>query len=140
MARRPGCGLKTAAGDITVRGSSEDAGFTTVSGVVRISDGRYERARVETVTGSVVFAADLARAGSLGIESHSGPIELLVGAKPGVSVDATTMTGRIENAVNARRPVPGREGRGEELGLDLGTGDARATLRSFKGNIRLAFR
>ena len=132
--------VKTATGDITVRGSSEDAAFTTVSGVVKVSDGRYERARVETVTGSVVFAADLARAGSLSVDSHSGPIELHVGARPGVAVDATTVTGRIENSVSARRPVPGREGRGEELGLEMGTGNARVTLRSFKGNIRLAFR
>ena len=55
-------------------------------------------------------------------------------------MDATTVTGRIENSVSGRRPVPGREGRGEELGLELGTGNARVTLRSFKGNIRLAFR
>ena len=57
--------------------------------------------------------------------------------KASLDIDATTITGSITNSVSTRRPTPGREGRGEELTLSLGTGDARATLRSFKGNIRL---
>jgi hypothetical protein len=127
---------KTASGDVTIRGSCTDLGITTVSGTVTVRDGSFERTRIESVTGNVTFGAGVARAGSLLIDSHSGTIELQVG-KASLDVDATTITGRITNSVTTRRPTPGREGRGEELTLSLGTGDARATLRSFKGNIRL---
>lgn len=127
---------KTATGDITIRGSCTDLGITTVSGTVSIRDGSFERTRIESVTGNVTFGAGVARAGSLLIDSHSGAIEMLIG-KASLDIDATTITGRITNTVTSRRPTPGREGRGEELTLSLGIGDARATLRSFKGNIRI---
>lgn len=127
---------KTASGDVTIRGSCADLGITTVSGTVNIRDGRFERARVESVTGNVTFGAYMDRAGSLLMDTHSGTIELYIG-KMSLDIDATTITGTITNSVTTRRPSPGRDGRGEELTLALGTGDARATLRSFKGNIKL---
>lgn len=127
---------KTATGDITIRGSCTDLGLTTVSGTIAIRDGVFERARVESVTGNVTFGAGVSRAGNLLIDSHSGSIELLIG-KASLDIEATTITGSITNNVSTRRPTPGREGRGEELTLSLGIGEARATLRSFKGNIRL---
>jgi hypothetical protein len=128
---------KTATGDVTIRGSCTDLGLTTVSGTISIRDGSFERTRVESVTGNVTFGAGVARAGTLLIDTHSGTIDLLLG-KASLDVEATTITGGITNSVSGRRPTPGRDGRGEELVLSLGTGDARATLRSFKGNIRIA--
>ena len=127
---------KTATGDVTIRGSCTDLGITTVSGTITIREGSFERTRVESVTGNVTFGAGVARAGTLLIDSHSGAIELQIG-KASLDIDATTITGRITNNVTTRRPTPGRDGRGEELTLSLGLGDARATLRSFKGNIKL---
>ena len=127
---------KTASGDVTIRGSCTDLGVTTVSGTISVREGSFERTRLESVTGNVTFGAGVARAGSLLVDSHSGTIELQIG-KASLDIDATTITGSITNNVSTRRPTPGREGRGEELTLSLGTGEARATLRSFKGNIRL---
>jgi hypothetical protein len=127
---------KTATGDVTIRGSCTDLGITTVSGTITIRDGSFERSRVESVTGNVTFGAGVARAGTLLIDTHSGTIDLQIG-KASLDIDATTITGSITNSVTTRRPTPGRDGRGEELALSLGTGEARATLRSFKGNIRL---
>ena len=128
--------VKTASGDVRVRGVCTDLAITTVSGTVTVRDGEFERARLESVTGNITFGAGVARAGTLLIDSHSGTIELQIG-KASLDIDATTITGSITNSVSTRRPTPGREGRGEELTLSLGTGEARATLRSFKGNIRL---
>jgi DUF4097 and DUF4098 domain-containing protein YvlB len=130
--------VKTATGDISVRGSSTDVGITTVGGTVTLRDGQYERARIEAVTGHVTFGGAISRAGSLVVDSHSGNIDVLVSPKASLDIDATTVTGSITNGLTSRRSTPGREGRGEELTLNLGTGDARATLRSFKGNIRIA--
>jgi DUF4097 and DUF4098 domain-containing protein YvlB len=128
--------VKTATGDISVRGNCTDLGVTTVSGTVIVREGSYERTRVESVTGNVTFGGFVTRAGTLLIDSHSGTIEMQIG-KASLDIEATTITGSITNNVSTRRPTPGREGRGEELTLSLGTGEARATLRSFKGNIRL---
>ncbi len=130
--------VKTATGDVSLRGSCTDVGVTTVGGSVTLGNGFYERARIESVTGNVAFGGDLTRAGSLVIDSHSGTIGLQVGLKASLDIEATTITGTITNSLSSRRPTPGREGRGEDLALTIGTGEARATLRSFKGSIRIS--
>ncbi len=129
--------VKTATGAVSVRGNCTDLGVTTESETVTVRSGSFERTRLESVTGNISFGGFVSRAGTLLIDSHSGTIELQIG-KASLDIDATTITGSITNNVTTRRPTPGREGRGEELTLSLGTGEARATLRSFKGNIRLA--
>src|SRR5919201_3687717 len=55
--------IKTATGDITFQGTGEDMTVATVSGTIRVGDGSVERARFESVTGPIVFAADLVRGG-----------------------------------------------------------------------------
>jgi hypothetical protein len=131
--------LKTSEGDITMRGSSPDAAFTTISGAVHVGNGTYERANVVTVSGAVTFSGDLARDASLRIDTHSGAVDMLFGANASAGIDAVTLTATIENLLTKQRAVAGRE-RGQELGLELGTGDGRVVIRTFKGGIRLAGR
>lgn len=133
--------VKTATGDITLAGSGgEDVALTTVSGGIRVVSGRYERARLESVTGSVTFAGDLAPHATLDANTHSGPIELRLSKKTSADLDVASVAGTIENTLTGRPAVAGREGRGQEIGLTLGGGGARVYLRSFKGHIRLLAR
>ena len=129
--------VKTATGDIEVRGGSEDVGLSTVSGTIRVGTGRYERAKFETVTGDIVYQGDVGHRGSIDLTTHSGRVELHIPKRPDLEMDAATVTGTIENGVTANRPIPGREGRGMELGFGLGTGDTHMMIRSFKGSITL---
>jgi hypothetical protein len=131
---------KTATGDIVLRGGSEDAGVSTVSGAVRVGEGRFERARFTSVTGPIIFAGDLARGASLDVDTHGGLIELRLAPRLDAEFDLATVTGSIENTLTARLPIAGREGRGMELGFTSGTGRARILVRSFKGNISLRAR
>ena len=130
--------LKTATGDITFQGTGEDMTVSTVSGTIRVGDGSVERARFESVTGPIIFAADLVRGGDTRFDTHSGAIELRLSKKAEAEIDASSVTGSIENAWTGRRPAVGREGRGMELGVSSGMGGARVSVRSFKGNIKLA--
>jgi Putative adhesin len=129
--------VKTATGNVDVRGGSEDAGVSTVSGTVRVSNGRYERGKLETVTGDVIYEGDVGNKGSVDITTHSGTIELRLPPKPNLELDAVTVTGTIENKVTSSKPIPGREGRGMELGFSSGSGETRIVVRSFKGNVAL---
>ena len=129
--------LKTATGDIVLSGGSDDAGLTTVSGTVRVIGGRFERARIESVTGAVMFASDIAPGGSLDIDTHSGSIDLWMSPKLGAEFDVASVAGTIENTLTNRQAVPGREGRGQEIGFTTGGGGARVYVRTFKGSIRL---
>jgi len=132
--------VKTATGDIVVRGGSEDAALSTVSGAVRVGEGRFDRAKLTSVTGPIIFAGDVARGATLDFDTHAGPIELRLSPKLDAEFDVATVTGTIENTLTARRPIAGREGRGMELGFTTGPGRARVLVRSFKGNIYLRSR
>jgi hypothetical protein len=129
--------VKTAAGDITLGGSSQDAGITTVSGTIRVTQGTYERARFESVTGRIEFGGDFARGGSATFDSHSGDVEVRLRRDGGAEIEATSVAGTIENSLTRTRPAPGRERRGQELTTSIGTGDARIVVRAFKGVIRI---
>jgi hypothetical protein len=132
--------VKTATGDIVLAGGSEDAGISTVSGTVRVGDGRFERAKITSVTGPITFAGDLARGATLDVDTHGGAIDLRLAARLDAEVDVATVTGSIENTLNTRRAIAGREGRGMELGFTSGTGRGRVYVRSFKGNVYLRTR
>jgi DUF4097 and DUF4098 domain-containing protein YvlB len=127
--------VKTATGEIDVRGGGEDVGLTSVGGTIRVSGGRYERGKFETVTGDIVYEGEIGFKGSMDMTTHSGRVELRIPPRPDLDLDATTVTGAIENTVTNRRPLPGREGRGMELAFSSGTGDTRVVVRSFKGNV-----
>jgi len=132
--------LKTATGDIVFNGGSEDAGLTTVSGTIRVPAGRFDRARIQSVTGAVDFAGDVARGGSLDIDTHGGAIDLRLPRTIAADFDIATVAGTVENALTKRAALPGREGRGQEIGFTAGGGGARIYVRSFKANIRLLAR
>jgi hypothetical protein len=132
--------LKTAEGDITMRGTSADAAFSTVTGNIVVSDGSLERARFESVSGGVTFAGELVRGAALNMDTHSGSIEVQLAGKPSVTIDATTNNGTIESQLSKNSPITGRDGRGQQITVSLGNVDSRITIRTSKGNIRLARR
>jgi hypothetical protein len=133
--------LKTGEGDITMRGGSADATFTSVSGNIVVSDGALERAKFETISGNVTFAGDFARAASVSVDTHSGTVDMQFAMKAGVKIDALTTSGTIENFLGSKiQPGPGRDGRGQQISLSLGNGDPHVVISTFKGRIRLAYR
>lgn len=132
--------VKTAAGDIVMNGSSEDAAFTSVSGTTRVGGGRFDRARLESVTGPIEFSGTPVRGGSLTFDSHSGAITLRLDPGDEAEIEATSIAGTIENRLTRQRPGMGRDGRGQELGTVLGAGGAHIVIRTFKGVVRLEVR
>ena len=133
--------IKTATGDITItEGGGEDLNVSTVSGAVRVSPGErpFLRGRFESVTGPITYSGKLDRGADLRFDTHSGAVDLRIPRPSSLEMDAITVTGAIENAWSSSRPIAGREGRGMELGFSSGTGVARVSIRSFKGNVRIA--
>ena len=125
---------KTATGDIMLRGG-QDIGASTISGAIRTTGGEVERAKLETTTGTISFTSALARNASVELETHSGPIEVLLPYRSEVELDAATITGAIENYWTKARPIPGRENRGMTMSVPGGMGGGRVVIRSFKGTV-----
>ena len=131
--------IKTATGNITVDGGGEDLSLMTVSGVIHAANGEraLHRARFESVTGPITYVGMPAPRADIRFDTHSGGIDIRIPRPGNLEVDATTITGTIENSWSQARPIAGREGRGMELGFSSGMGGPRVQVRSFKGNVRL---
>ncbi|MEO6526748.1 MAG: DUF4097 family beta strand repeat-containing protein [Gemmatimonadaceae bacterium] len=128
--------VKTATGDIVLRGG-QNIGASTISGSIDAEGGAVDHATLETTTGAIRFALDLARGATVQMETHSGPIDVQLSRKADVAVDAATVTGTIENSWSRMRPVVGGESRGMTLATQGGISGGRVVLRSFKGRIVL---
>ena len=128
---------KSASGDVSLDGSSSDVTITTVSGKIDADGTRFEKARFETITGSIRFSGSFVRGGLAAFESHSGSIEIGIPAGSPADFEIISISGKIANKLTTSRVVAGRYGRGSELTTSSGDGGARVTVRSFKGLITL---
>jgi hypothetical protein len=128
---------KTATGSITFQGASSDVGLSTVSGPIKVDGGIFERAKLETVTGDIIFGGKLDRSGTFDFDTHSGSVDITIPDRAPVSVSVVTIAGTIANNLSKKAPISGRFGRGAELTMDLSDGGAKMSIRTFKGPVTL---
>ncbi len=128
---------KSASGRVEFSGNCDDATLSTVSGAVTVEHGRFERARIESVTGPISFEGTMVSGGSAVFDTHSGSTNILMPKSADIDVSLVTIAGKISNTLTSTRPIPGRYGRGGELTTTSGEGGAQLTAKSFKGNITL---
>jgi hypothetical protein len=134
---------KSASGSVTLTGSSSDVSISTVSGGITVNSvpaeggGKFERAKIETVTGPIRFNADIEKGAAIDLDTHSGSMDIAIPRRTSADFDVTSIAGTISNDLNYARPVRGRYGRGSELVMMNGSGGARVTIRSFKGTVTL---
>jgi DUF4097 and DUF4098 domain-containing protein YvlB len=134
---------KSASGDVTLNGSSPDLAISTVSGGIVVNsitaaeNGKFERAKIESVTGPIRFNGDIERGAAVTFDTHSGSTDIAIPRNTGADFDIASITGTISNELNYSRPVKGRYGRGSELVMTNFSGGAHITIRSFKGPVTL---
>ena len=128
---------KSASGDVSLDGSSSDVTISTVSGKIDVDGTRFEKAKFESVTGSIRFAGSFSRGGLVNFDTHSGSVEIGIPAGSPGDFDVASIAGGITNKLTSSRPLPGRYGRGAELVTSSGSGGSRIVVRSFKGPVSL---
>ena len=128
---------RTGSGSLEVGGRVEDLLAATVSGPITVTTEGMIRARLESVTGTVVLDAPLERVAGIDVDSHNGPVELRLPASLVGDFDLTSVTGSITNEFDKRTPVVGRQGRGQELVFVSSPKGPRIVVRTFKGSILL---
>jgi len=128
---------KSASGDVTLDGSSADVTISTVSGKIDADGTGFDKAKFETVTGSIRFAGSFRRGGLVNFDTHSGSVEVGLSSGSPADFDVVSIAGPITNKLTSTRPAAGRYGRGAELITSSANGGTRVQIRSFKGPISL---
>ena len=127
--------LKTAGGAITVRDASNEITATSVSGVIRLLNARdVSSGRLESVSGSVLFNGAVAPGGSLDLQTHDAPIEILLPPRQNALVEVSAYGGKTINRIPGLAGAPGK---GKAVQYRLGNGRARVVARSLKGDVSL---
>jgi hypothetical protein len=84
---------KSASGTVTFNGSSDDASISTVSGGITVNSvpaeggGKFERAKLETVTGPIRFNADIQRGAAIDFSTHSGTLDIAIPRRTGADFE-----------------------------------------------------
>lgn len=129
--------LESVSGDVTgedLRGSIK---AESVSGDVEIMQGDFNRARIETVNGDVLFNAALRAAGKLDVETINGTVDITFIGDVSARFDIETFNGRIRNCFGPEAERTSKYAPGWELSFTEGSGEGRVSIATLNGGLRL---
>jgi DUF4097 and DUF4098 domain-containing protein YvlB len=129
---------ESVSGDIDLRGISGEIAATTVSGDMELQAKQVESAKLETVSGDLVFAGELSTNARLTAESMSGDVEVNLPSDQSGLFKAESFSGRISTDFGSVDHA--KHGPGSYLKHMNSRGGAEIRVESFSGNIKLKSR
>ena len=129
--------LNTVSGDIDAEGLSGEINAESVSGDVTTVNGRFQRAKLNTVNGDIVFHAVLLDDGRLDVETVNGSVDVDFGEDVSARFDIETFNGSIRNCFGPESVKTSRYTPGRELRFTEGDGSGRVTIQTLNGSVRL---
>jgi putative adhesin len=124
-------------GSVTIRGASGDLEASTVNGRLEVSGGSFERAHLETVSGSLSFDGGLASGATLEAETVSGSVTLILPAAVAADFSVSTFSGGVENGFGPPATRVGEYTPEKELEFSTRDGGASVTVHTLSGGITL---
>jgi DUF4097 and DUF4098 domain-containing protein YvlB len=124
-------------GSVVVRGASGDLEASTVNGRLEVSGGSFERAHLETVSGSLSFEGGLASSATFEAETVSGSVTLALPASVAADFSISTFSGSVENAFGPTAKPVSHYTSEKELEFSTGGGGASVSIHTLSGGITL---
>ena len=125
-------------GPVTVRGGSGDVQANTVNGRLVVSGkGPYERAELETVSGSVLFEGSLASKAAVTIESVSGSVEIALPASVSADFNVSSFSGDVDNELGPSAERTNKYTTEKSLEFSTGGGGASVSINTLSGGIHI---
>ena len=123
--------VNSVSGDLTVRGVKGEFDGETVSGEMRIEAGELKRLDLQTVSGDIDVATELAKDARVEIETLSGEVSFATPKLPDGDVELETFSGEVGSTWPLEYDDDHKQGRKN------GKGDGRVRLHSFSGDIHI---
>jgi DUF4097 and DUF4098 domain-containing protein YvlB len=139
---------KTLNGEIELKGVSGEVQANTVSGKIRVEGEEIERAELRTMAGEIELETSLAKGARVNAKSFSGPVRLRLPGATSARFDVQSWSGGLHSDFASRLTSDddddeghgrGRWGHhaGQPLSFVVGDGDARISIESFSGGVRI---
>jgi DUF4097 and DUF4098 domain-containing protein YvlB len=124
-------------GPVTVRSAGGEIDASTVNGPLTVTGGTFERGRLESVNGRILFEAGLAPRGRLEVETVSGRVELALPAATAADFTVSTFSGDIDNELGPPARPTSRSATEKELTFSTGGGGTTVTVETLSGAVVL---
>ena len=124
-------------GGVTVRGGGGEVDASTVNGPLTVGGSSFSRAALETVNGKLLFDGGLAAGASLGAETVSGEVELVLPAGTAADFSVSTFSGDVHNEFGPAARRTSRYTTEKDLTFSTGGGGANVTVETLSGSITL---
>jgi DUF4097 and DUF4098 domain-containing protein YvlB len=124
-------------GTVTVRDASGELEASAVNGKVLVTGGSFDRAKLESVAGSIRFEAGLSPRATLSAESVSGSVDLFLPAGIGAEFKVSTFSGDIVNELGPAAEKTSQWTPGKELSFTSGSGGVRITVETLSGTVNI---
>jgi DUF4097 and DUF4098 domain-containing protein YvlB len=141
--RRSEVVAKTLNGEIELKGVSGEVQANTVSGKIRVEGEQIERAELRTMSGEIELDSSLRKGARVSARSFSGAVKLRLPEDTSARFEVQSYSGGVESDFAAR--LDGDEGDdhrsfhgpGRPLSFVVGNGDARISIESFSGGVKI---
>jgi len=125
----------TVSGDVILSDLAGNVAGGSVSGDVEIDNGSFREAYLESVSGDLMYHAELRDGGELVMESVNGTIDVKFSNKVSARFDIETFNGDIDNCFGPQAERTSRYSPGLELSFTVGDGDSEVVIETLNGDV-----
>jgi DUF4097 and DUF4098 domain-containing protein YvlB len=125
----------TVSGDIDIQQVNGDATASTVSGDIQLVHGEFDRVRMNTTNGDMIFQAQLNKGGRFSAETINGEVEIDFDGKISAKFEVETFNGGIRNCFGPKAVRTSKYAPGRELNFTEGDGEGWVTIKTLNGDV-----
>jgi DUF4097 and DUF4098 domain-containing protein YvlB len=130
-------------GEIELKGVTGSVEASTLNGRIRVEGDALERAELRTMAGEIELDSSLAEGARVEAKTYSGQVRLRLPDDTSARFDVQSFSGgldsdfssRLTDDENGRSGWP--HGPGRRLSFVIGDGDARVSIESFSGGVKI---
>jgi len=134
---------RTLNGEIELSGVTGNVEAHTMSGEIEVEGEAIERAELRTMSGEIELDASLAEGARVAAKTYSGQVRLRLPEDTSARFDVQSYSGGVESdfsssSFDVEKDRGGwRHGPGHRRSFVVGDGDARVTIESFSGGVKI---
>jgi DUF4097 and DUF4098 domain-containing protein YvlB len=134
---------KTLNGEIELKGVTGEVEASTLSGRIKVEGDAIERAALRTMAGEIELDSSLAEGARVEAKTYSGQVRLRLPEDTSARFDVQSFSGGLQSDFSSRLSDDddGRggwpHGPGRRLSFVIGDGDARISIESFSGGVKI---
>ncbi len=129
--------FSSVSGDVEAQNLAGEVAAESVTGDVMLVNSSFDRVRLETVNGDIIFKSGLSSDGVFSVETINGDLDIKFNDSISARFDIETFNGDIRNCFGPKPVRTSKYTPGTELKFTEGDGKGRVTIKTLNGDLRL---